>query len=276
MLSEGKGCGFKSRRVHQILLTPKLEYFMKQKIVTAALVIIGDEILSGRTQDENLNFLACALSEIGVNLKEVRVVADEEQEIIDAVNAVRKKYDYAFTSGGVGPTHDDITSATIAKAFDDVLVKSEEAAEILLKYYGMDDMNEARMKMAYIPSKAKLIKNEIFSASGFLIENVFVLAGIPKIFKAMFFGIKQEIVGGQKIKSQEIKISLPEGAIAQVFAELQKKYPQVVMGSYPSDNGTSLVFRTVDYAALDLAVNDVVGVLRKIQSDPIIAVSKSH
>ncbi len=246
---------------------------MTQKIVTAAFVIIGDEILSGRTQDENLNFLACSLSEIGVNLKEVRVVADEENAIIEAVNSVRKKYDYIFTSGGVGPTHDDITSATIAKALGDVLVKNEEAVELLRRYYGMDDMNDAQMKMAYIPSKAKLIKNKLLSPSGFLVENIFVLAGIPRIFKAIFEGIKTEITGGKKTKSQEIKISLSESVIAKDFADLQKKYPQVAMGSYPSDTGTSLVFRATNYEALELSVNDMVALLRNIHSDPILAVS---
>lgn len=249
---------------------------MTKKIVTAAFVIIGDEILSGRTQDENLNFLACGLSEIGVNLKEVRVVLDKENDIIEAINSMRKKYNYIFTSGGVGPTHDDITAATIAKALGDVLVKSEEAADLLYRYYGMDDMTDAHMKMAYIPSRAKLIKNKLLSPSGFLIENIFVLAGIPRIFKSLFEGVKTEIVGGQKIKSQEIRISLPEPTIAKSFADLQKKYPQVVMGSYPSDTGTSLVFRTIDYAALELSVNEMVGVLRKIQSDPILAVSTSY
>lgn len=248
---------------------------MSHKIVTAGLIIIGDEILSGRTQDENLNFLAVSLSENGVNLKEVRVIGDSETEIVEAINALRIKYDYIFTSGGVGPTHDDITAASIAKAFNDTLIKNEEAETLLLNHYGEENLNEARLKMAYIPSKAKLIKNEIMSASGFRIENVFVLAGIPKIFQAMFNGAKQEIVGGRKIKSEEVKTSLAEGLIAKIFSDLQKKYPQVVMGSYPSDNCTSLVFRSADYESLEQSAKDMIGLLKEIQSDSVLTILKS-
>lgn len=248
---------------------------MTQKIVTAAFVIIGDEILSGRTQDENLNFLARGLSEIGINLKEVRIVLDEESKIIEAVNAVRKKYNYVFTSGGIGPTHDDITTEAIAKAFEDFLVKNEEAADLLYQHYKTNDLTAAHMKMAYIPSKAKLIKSKLLSPSGFVIENVFVLAGIPRIFQSIFESIKTEIIGGQKIQSQEIKISLPETAIAKTFADLQKKYPQVAMGSYPFNGGTSLVFRATNHTTLELSVNEMIEFLQKNKSDSILAVSNS-
>lgn len=238
---------------------------MEQKTVTAALVIIGDEILSGRTVDKNLNFLACTLNEIGVNLKEVRVVPDDENEIIQAVNTLREKFDYIFTSGGVGPTHDDITSAAIAKAFDDQLVKNAEAEALLLQYYGAEQLNEARLKMAFIPSRARLLQNNIMSPSGFKIENVFVLAGIPRIFQALLEGAKKEIVGGKKTKSREIKTSLTEGLLAKEFADLQMKYPQVVMGSYPSESGTALVFRGTDYAAIDQSVDEMEVILKKIK-----------
>ncbi len=244
---------------------------MKQ-IVTAAFIIIGDEILSGRTKDENLHFLACALGESGVILKEVRVVPDVEQEIIDAVNIVRKKYNYVFTSGGVGTTHDDITIESIAKALEDNLVKNEEAANLLANYYG-NRLTEIHMKMAYLPSRAKLIENDILSPSGFLIENVFVIAGVPKIFRAMFEGIKKEIVGGAKIKSREIKISLPESSIAKVFADLQKKYPQVTMGSYPSEIGASLVFRSTEYEFIDIALEEMVKILQETDPKSIVATS---
>lgn len=249
---------------------------MTQKIVTAALVIIGDEILSGRTQDENLNFLARGLSEIGVNLREVRVIPDNEGEIIAAVNALRGKYNYVFTSGGVGPTHDDITSLAIAKAFGDVLVKDETAEQLLLAYYGQENMNEARLKMAFVPSKSRLLKNDMLSPSGFAIENVFVMAGVPKIFRAMVESAKKEMFGGKKTKSQEIKISLTEGIIAKFFFDLQQKYPQVVMGSYPSDNGTSLVFRGIDYDLIDQSVGEMIEILQKIQSDSVLAIVKSE
>jgi molybdenum cofactor synthesis domain-containing protein len=238
---------------------------MKEKIVTAALVIIGDEILSGRTRDENLNFLARNLGEIGVNLREVRVVADDEKEIIAAVNALRQKHHYLFTSGGIGPTHDDITSASIAKAFGDQLIKNEEAAAILANHYGAENVNEARMKMAFVPSRATLLDNPISSAPGFRIENVFVFAGIPKIFQAMFESAKKEIIGGKKTATREIKISLTESVIAEDFASLQQKYPQVAMGSYPRDGGTSLVFRSIDHDALEMAVREMGDILQKTQ-----------
>jgi molybdenum cofactor synthesis domain-containing protein len=149
------------------------------------LIIVGDEILSGRTVDQNINFLAKNLAQIGINLQEVRVVGDFENEIISALNELRKKFDYVFTSGGIGPTHDDITSLCIAKAFSDELIIHQEAKEILYKFYGPENVNEARMKMATLPSKAKLLNNPISSAPGFYLENVFVMAGIPKIFQAM-------------------------------------------------------------------------------------------
>ena len=158
----------------------------KNNIVSAGLLIIGDEILSGRTVDQNINFLAKNLSENGIILREVRVVGDFENEIIFAVNELRKKFDYVFTSGGIGPTHDDITSLSIAKAFDQDLILNEVAHKILIQHYGAENVNEARLKMAYLPRKASLLDNPISSAPGFRIENVFVMAGIPKIFQAMF------------------------------------------------------------------------------------------
>lgn len=236
---------------------------MTKDIITAALVIIGDEILSGRTKDANLNFLATNLAEIGINLREVRVVPDIEDEIIDAVNAVRKKFNYVFTSGGIGPTHDDITCEAIAKAFGDKIEKHPEAAEILIKHYGAENVNEARMKMAMLPSRATLLDNPISSAPGFRLENIFVMAGIPKIFQAMFEAAKKELIGGKKTKSLEIKLSLTESVIAHDFSNLQKKYPQVVMGSYPFDGGTSLVFRSTDSTALETAKNEMEQILKQ-------------
>lgn len=233
------------------------------KTVTAALIIIGDEILSGRTKDANLNFLASSLNEIGINLREVRVVPDIENEIIDAVNSVRKKFDYVFTSGGIGPTHDDITCEAIAKAFGDKIKKNKEAAEILIKHYGEENVNEARMKMAILPTCASLLDNPISSAPGFRLENVFVMAGIPKIFQAMFEAAKKELIGGKKTRSIEIKLGLTESVISKDFSNLQKKYPQVVMGSYPFDGGTSLVFRSTDYEAMEEAKSEMEDLLKK-------------
>lgn len=247
---------------------------MAQKIVTAALIVIGDEILSGRTKDENINFLAQALGDIAVNLKEVRVIPDTESEIIEAVNIMRAKHDYVFTSGGIGPTHDDITAAAITKAFDDKLIQSEEATQLLIQYYGENGINEARLKMAFIPSKAKLIKNSIMSPSGFRVENVFIFAGVPKIFQIMFEGAINEIIGGKKTKSEELQTSLPEGVIAKDFASLQQKYPQVNMGSYPSDKGASLVFRSIDYDSLEQSFNEMIQILKDIQADSVLSAVK--
>lgn len=237
------------------------------KVITAALVIIGDEILSGRTKDENLNFLAINLAEIGINLREVRVVADIEEEIIDAINVVRKKFDYVFTSGGIGPTHDDITCESITKAFGDRTVKNKEAEEILIKHYGVENINDARMKMVMLPSQAKLLNNPISSAPGFRIENVFVMAGIPKIFQAMFFAAKKELISGEKTKALEIKINLTESVIAKDFSDLQKKYPQVAMGSYPFDGGTALVFRSSHDEVLKTAKSEMEIILNRWKKD---------
>ena len=237
-------------------------------LVTASLLIIGDEILSGRTVDQNLNFLAKSLGEIGINLREVRVVPDIEQEIIEALNALRQKYNYVFTSGGIGPTHDDITAESVAKAFGDKIIKHERAVEILNVYYGgAQNVNDARMKMAMIPSRASLLDNPVSSAPGFRLENVFVMAGVPKIFQAMFAAAKTELIGGKKTISKEIKISLTESIIAKDFADLQKKYGEVTMGSYPFDGGTSLVFRSTDPELLEKAFAEM---LQKIDSTSII------
>ncbi|MBU6339327.1 MAG: competence/damage-inducible protein A [Rickettsiales bacterium] len=239
--------------------------------VTAAFVIIGDEILSGRTEDKNLNFLAKNLTEFGIALKEVRVVPDVENEIIAAIRDVKDKFDYVFTSGGIGPTHDDITSLAIAKAFNDELVQNREATEILIQYYGKENVNEARLKMAFVPKSAKLLDNPVSSAPGFRIANVFVMAGVPKIFQAMFEAAKKELIGGQKVKSKEIKISLTESIIALDLENLQKKYLQVSMGSYPFEGGTSLVFRSSNYDDLESSTKEMVELLARIKSDSIIS-----
>ena len=242
----------------------------KNNIVSAGLLIIGDEILSGRTVDQNINFLAKNLSENGILLKEVRVVGDFENEIIFAVNELRKKFDYVFTSGGIGPTHDDITSLSIAKAFDQDLILNEVAHEILIQHYGAENVNEARLKMAYLPRKASLLDNPISSAPGFRIENVFVMAGIPKIFQAMFEASKKELKIGCKISARELKISLTESIIAKDLTDLQNQYREISMGSYPFENGTSLVFRGFDKEILEEAFLKMQSLITKI--DPKITI----
>ncbi len=226
----------------------------KRKQVFAAFLIIGDEILSGRTRDENLHFLANNLTEIGINLREVRVVADSHQAIIKAINELRSNYDYVFTSGGIGPTHDDITSKAVAAAFGVELKKNQKAEEILFQFYGKENVNEARLKMAYIPASAELLDNPVSSAPGFKIGNVFVMAGVPKIFQAMFVCSKKNLVCGAKTFSKEIKIMLTESIIAKDLTELQALYPQVAIGSYPFESGTALVFRSINQDLLDESV----------------------
>ena len=240
--------------------------------INAAYIIIGDEILSGRTKDKNLNFLAINLAKIGISLKEVRVVPDIEKEIIDAVNILRKKFTYVFTSGGIGPTHDDITSLAIAKAFRDKLIKNKEAEQILIHYYGKAGVNEARLKMAYVPSKSRLLDNPVSSAPGFIIDNVIVMAGVPKIMRAMFKAAKKELIGGSKILSKELKISLTESIIAKDLEELQKKFPNVSMGSYPFNKGTSLVFRSADIASLEKSFAKMISIVNSIKKNAIIGI----
>ncbi len=242
----------------------------KKEKITAGFLIIGDEILSGRTADQNLNFLARNLTELGINLNETRVVADIEDDIIQALMALSKKYDYVFTSGGIGPTHDDITSQAVAKTFAVELKLNKQAQEILFHHYGKDNVNEARLKMAYIPSTASLLDNPVSSAPGFRIENVFVMAGIPKIFQAMFEACKKELEFGNKILCVEISTNLTESIIAKDFANLQKIYPQVTLGSYPFEGGTSLVFRSTNQLLLDKACNEMLEILKKINPNSII------
>jgi molybdenum cofactor synthesis domain-containing protein len=237
---------------------------------TAAFLIIGNEILSGRTKDANLNYLANFLNSLGINFLEARVVGDDEDEIILGINELRKKYDYVFTSGGIGPTHDDITYESIAKAFGVSYELNKKAEKILHDFYGKDGVNESRLKMAYLPKGCELLKNSISSAPGCKMENVFILAGIPKIFQVMLDASKEYLKTGEKEKSKEIKINLTESVIAKDLTNLQKKYPQVLMGSYPFDGGTALVFRSVNYEILDNVISEAESILRELSQNCII------
>jgi molybdenum cofactor synthesis domain-containing protein len=245
----------------------------KKDKISAGFLIIGDEILSGRTNDQNLNFLAKNLTELGIILCEVRVVRDVENEIIEALLALQNKFDYVFTSGGIGPTHDDITSQAVANAFQEDLILNEDAQKILFQHYGKNNVNEARLKMAYLPRSASLLDNPISSAPGFRIKNVFVMAGIPKIFQAMFEACKKELHFGQKILTKEIMITLTESIIANDFANLQKEYPEVILGSYPFENGTSLVFRCTNQILLEEAMQKMIAILKKISFDSILKIA---
>src|SRR5262245_54662717 len=193
-------------------------------IVTAAVLLIGNEILSGRTKDANLNYLATELNAIGVRLLEARVVADVPEAIIKAVNDLRAAYDYVFTTGGIGPTHDDITSECVAKAFRVPLIKDPRAVRLLTNHYGEANLTEARLRMAHVPEGATLVENPVSTAPGFQIGNVFVLAGVPSICRAMFDGLKGQLRTGDKVLSVTISGEVGEGVIAKGLGQLQDRF----------------------------------------------------
>ncbi len=228
--------------------------------VSAAVLIIGNEILSGRTQDTNLAYLAKKLNEYGIQIRETRVVPDIEAEIVTAVNALRKRYDYVFTTGGIGPTHDDITADCIAKAFGVPLVINEEIAEILRRRESPPDIMEMRMRMARIPKGGGLIRNPL-GPHGFYIENVYVMAGIPQVMQAMVGSLEGQLRRGVTIQSLSVTAYLPESHVARRLGEIQDKYPHIDLGSYPfhrnDQYGTTLVMRGSDEAALEAMRQDV-------------------
>jgi molybdenum cofactor synthesis domain-containing protein len=243
------------------------------KIVTACLLIIGNEILSGRTQDANLAFIAKGLNEVGVRLREVRVIPDVAETIIATVNEMRAKFDYVFTTGGIGPTHDDITSECIARAFGVRWVLDEEARRRLAAgYANPTDLNEARLRMAHIPEGAVLIDNPVSRAPGFRIGNVFVMAGVPRIMQSMFDGIKHSLAGGAPVLSRTVTSGLPEGVLAEGLGKLQERYPDFDIGSYPyyrrGGFGTSLVVRGTDASRLDAAVGELFAMVKGLGGDP--------
>ncbi|MEQ8965632.1 MAG: competence/damage-inducible protein A [Azospirillaceae bacterium] len=225
---------------------------------TAGLIIIGDEILSGRTHDANLPYLAEWLGARGVPLVEVRVVRDDEAAIVEAVNALSARCAYVFTTGGIGPTHDDITSASVAKAFGVPLVRDPEAVRRMEAYYADPSMlNEARLKMCDVPEGACLIENPVSAAPGFCIGNVYVMAGIPRIMQAMLESVAPAITGGPPLLSRTRRVPLPEGTIARALSTLVAEFPEVSIGSYPAflhgKPSVAVVLRGTDAARLDAA-----------------------
>ena len=214
----------------------------------AAILSIGKEILSGRTQDTNTSTLATWLNSLGVKVLEVRVIPDVEQTIISSVNLLRKQYTYVFTSGGIGPTHDDITSESVSKAFELPYERHEEGYKILEAYYKPGEFNDGRQKMIWMPKGAKLILNPTSGAPGFYVENVFVLPGVPSILKSMLGGLKNKIVGGNPIISRTISLRTFESHIAESLTIVQNKYLNVEIGSYPFFHagklGVSIVIRS--------------------------------
>jgi molybdenum cofactor synthesis domain-containing protein len=223
--------------------------------VTAAVLVIGDEILSGRTKDKNIGYIAEYLTNIGVDLREVRVVPDVEAEVVDALNALRARYTYVFTTGGIGPTHDDITADCVAKAFGVPIDVDPRARAMLLTRIAEKDLNEARLRVARIPAGADLIVNRVSSAPGFRIGNVHVMAGVPSIMQAMLDEVGPTLRTGVKMLSESVRADLREGDIGTPLAAVAKAHPEVMIGSYPfQDDGrpnTNVVVRSRD--ALKLA-----------------------
>ena len=239
-----------------------------QDIVTAALIVIGDEILSGRTKDKNIGYIADYLTAIGIRLREVRVVSDIEDEIIYAINALRGSHDYVFTTGGIGPTHDDITAGCIAKAFGVPLLRHPEAVARLKRHYRSGEFNEARMRMANVPEGGTLIDNPVSAAPGFRIENVFVFAGVPAIMQAMFEGIKHALIGGKPLRARTFRTTLAEGRLAQGLGDIQARFPDVEIGSYPSftrrEPGVRIVLSATDEGGLDEAAGALVELVAEL------------
>ena len=242
------------------------------KTVTACLLIIGNEILSGRTKDANLQFLALELNKLGVRMMECRVVPDIEQTIVDTLNEIRKKFDYVFTTGGIGPTHDDITADCIAKAFGVGISEHPEAVARMTKHYGDPALfTPARRRMARVPHGGVLVDNPVSVAPGFQMENVFTFAGIPAVMQAMFHSMKHRLVGGAPVVSRTVRTNLPEGIIAEPLGALQKRFEDLDIGSYPAfRNGkpsVSLVLRGTDDARLGVASAELIDTLKKMSGE---------
>lgn len=244
---------------------------MTRRDVTAALLIIGNEILTGQTRDANLAFLGIELAGLGVRLSEARVVSDEEDAIVAAVNELRGRYDYVFTTGGIGPTHDDITAASVARAFGRPLTLHPEAHGILQRYYKPGELNEARLRMAHTPEGAELVENPISGAPGFQVENVFVLAGIPVVMQAMFESLRHRLTGGARVLSRTIVAELPEGRMAAGLGAIQAANPDVEIGSYPFHKegryGSRLVVRSTAPERLAAVCDRVAELVRDLGED---------
>tara|TARA_B100000963_G_scaffold347184_1_gene353217 strand:+ start:22 stop:771 length:750 start_codon:yes stop_codon:yes gene_type:complete len=227
----------------------------KNTKVNASILIIGNEILSGRTQDTNTSTLATWLNSLGVKVNEVRVIPDDEKKIVNTLNVLRNENDYVFTTGGIGPTHDDITAASVSKAFGLKYEIHEEAFKILKAYYKPGEFNEGRQKMVWMPQNADLILNPTSGAPGFSVENVFCLPGVPSILKSMLGGLKNKIVGGEPILSHTISLSTVESEIANSLSKVQNENKDVEIGSYPFFHagklGVSIVIRSENQLKID-------------------------
>src|SRR3954453_10999992 len=241
----------------------------KTDVITAAILVIGDEILSGRTKDKNIGYIAEYLTNIGIDMREVRVVPDIEEEIITALNALRSRYTYVFTTGGIGPTHDDITADCVAKAFGVTIDVDPRAKALLLTRIAEKDMNEARLRMERIPAGADLILNKVSAAPGFRIGNVHVMAGVPSIMQAMLDEVAPTLKTGVKLLSETVRANCREGDIGTPLGEIAKAYPEVMIGSYPfQDDGrpnTNIVVRSRDPQKLAAAKGAVEAMLKRVR-----------
>jgi len=239
----------------------------KNKKVNAAILIIGNEILSGRTQDTNTSTIALWLNSIGIKVSEVRVIPDIENIIIETVNHLRKANDYVFTTGGIGPTHDDITAQSISKAFKLKYEIHKGAFKILESYYKIGEFNEGRQKMVWMPKNSKLIINPTSGAPGFNVKNVFCLPGVPSILKSMLGGLKNEIVGGKPILSHTISLKTVESEIANSLSNVQDLNDEIEIGSYPffkaGKLGVSIVIRSEDQSKIDKCTTEILEFVNK-------------
>jgi molybdenum cofactor synthesis domain-containing protein len=240
---------------------------------TAAVLLIGDEILSGRTKDKNLGFIADYLVGLGIDLKEARCVADDERDIAAAVNTLRARYTYVFTTGGIGPTHDDITADAIAEAFGVPIGHHPRAVDVLTRYFKEigREPNEARMRMARVPQGATLIENAVSKAPGFRIENVFVMAGVPKVMNAMMDAIAPTLERGVPMQSRTVALQGGEGDVAKPLGEIQARYTDVFIGSYPFEGATgfatNLVVRSRNPEALAKAEAEVKAIAESLTKE---------
>ena len=241
------------------------------KEFTSAILIIGNEILSGRTVDKNTSFISKWLGDLGISVEEVKIIPDKEDVIISSLNELRKKYQYVFTTGGIGPTHDDITSESVAKTFGKKYEYNKEAYAILEKYYANSDFNEGRKKMAKMPEGSTLIYNEQGSAPAFYIENVFVLPGIPSYVQSMILPLRNVLISGKKIISVSCDVKVRESSIAIELSGIQDKYLEIDIGSYPyskeGEFGTVLVMRGIDKVEIFKCKHEIEEMISKHSSN---------
>ncbi len=245
---------------------------MKKKRKSAGIITIGNEILSGKTIDTNSNFICNQLFNIGVSCEEVCTIKDEKLKIIEKVNIFRSKYDYVFTSGGIGPTHDDITSDSIAQAFGQKLLMNEEARKRLVEHYSDDILTKARLKMAFLPEQASLIDNPVSVAPGFFVENVFVFPGVPKILQIMVKEFVKSLDGGIRYYKKTVSTKLSEGIIGSYVEKIQKKFSYLEIGSYPyfkkKSFGVSLIIKGDDKSKVIEASMEIYSYIKSIKGEP--------